>query len=73
MRKKKVALTALLPEPPAEEKEKALNVDVGSEVSWRIKLALLVLEGEGQKTPKKKFVEDLIVKGLDRFDAERAR
>lgn len=71
MAKKKT--TGLLPEPPPGEERVALHIDIPGTVNWRIKMALLIAEGEGKKVTKKNFVEEAIIKALDNFDNKRAR
>jgi len=65
--------TGLLPEPPPGEERVALHIDIPGKVNWRIKMALLISEGEGAKVSKKNFVENALIRALDRFDEERAR
>ena len=63
-------LTTAFPAPPAGDEEEKLSVDIPTGLGWRIKLALIALESRGEKTAKKKFVEEAIVAALDRLDHE---
>lgn len=51
-----------------DESTEALNVEIRTSVSWRLKLALLHLESEGRKTSKKAFVESAIAEALKAFE-----
>ena len=64
------SLARVIPTPPAGAEEEKLSVDIPKGLGWRIKLALLTMESRGEKTAKKKFVEDAIVAALDRLDHE---
>ena len=65
------APTGLIPKPPPTRDREVLNVEIARSVGWRLKMALVHLEAEGQPIPKKAFVEAALAKELDRFDAER--
>lgn len=63
-------ITQVIPTPPPGEDEEKLSVSISTRVSWRLKIALLTMESMGQKTPKKKFVEQAILDALDRHDSQ---
>ena len=59
------------PLPPPDEKVEKLHIDLPGSIKWRMKLHLMFLESQGEKTTYTAWVRQLIEHELTRAEQNR--